>query len=188
MRARHPRIPTQWLMTDERLGQVLWDALERIPRGQGVIFRHYTLEIAARRSLYLQVAKVARRRRLMLIVAGSDGLGPGNAGIHGRSAKRARGILTWPAHNLPELIAANRAKADMVLISPVFATRSHPGTRTLGLARAASLARQADMPAIALGGIQKRHSRHLKSAGFHGWAAIDAWIEPEIRNVGGRKS
>lgn len=188
MRARHPRIPTQWLMTDERMGQALWDALERIPRGQGVIFRHYTLEIAARRSLYLQVAKVARRRRLMLIVAGGDSLGTGNAGVHGRSAKRARGILTWPAHSLPELISANRAKADMVLISPVFATRSHPGARTLGLARAASLARQADMPAIALGGIQKRHSRHVKSAGFHGWAAIDAWIEPEIRDVGGRKS
>lgn len=170
-------------MTDERMGRALWDALERVPRGQGVIFRHHSLEIGARRSLYLQVAKVARRRRLMLIVAGGDILGPGNAGTHGRSAKPARGILTWPAHNMPELIAANRAKADMVLISPVFETRSHPGTRALGLARAAWLARQADMPAIALGGIQKRHARHLKPAGFHGWAAIDAWIEPEIREV-----
>ncbi|RYD48780.1 MAG: thiamine phosphate synthase, partial [Sphingomonadales bacterium] len=41
MRCRHPLIPKLWLMTDERMGDDLWDALKRLPRGSGVIFRHY---------------------------------------------------------------------------------------------------------------------------------------------------
>jgi acyl dehydratase len=28
-------------MTDPRMGEALWQALERMPRGSGVIFRHY---------------------------------------------------------------------------------------------------------------------------------------------------
>src|SRR5439155_26981070 len=42
MHARHP-LPRLWLMTDERQGDGLWAALERMPRGAGVVFRHYSL-------------------------------------------------------------------------------------------------------------------------------------------------
>lgn len=176
MRARHPRIPTQWLMTDERMGDALWEALERVPRGGGVIFRHYSLDVRARRALFQRVMRVTQRRRLMLIAAGTDHLGPHGAGRHGRVSTCSTGVKSWPAHNLREVIAAQRARADIVLISPVFATRSHPGQPPLGLARATRLARQTAIPAIALGGIDQRKFRRLKRLGFHGWAGIDAWL------------
>jgi thiamine monophosphate synthase len=44
-------------------------------------------------------------------------------------------VRTAPAHDRRELIAAKRAGAHLVLLSPVFATRSHPGQNSLGVIR-----------------------------------------------------
>jgi thiamine-phosphate pyrophosphorylase len=38
-------------MTDERLGDALWTALRRLPRGAGIVFRHYATPPAERRAL-----------------------------------------------------------------------------------------------------------------------------------------
>jgi len=176
MRARHSRIPTQWLMTDERMGDALWQALEQVPAGGGVIYRHYTLERPARQALFVRIAQIARRRRLVLIVAGRDVLGRGSAGVHGRIVERTPGIKSWPAHNRREVVAGRRAGADVTLISPVFPTRSHAGVPTLGIVRAALLARQAHGRVIALGGVDESKHRQLMAAGFDGWAGIDAWL------------
>jgi thiamine-phosphate pyrophosphorylase len=170
MRRRHP-LPHAWLMTDERMGDALWTALDRLPRGSGVIFRHYGLAPAKRRALFVRVAVVARRRGLVLVRAGAERL-PGEQGVHGR---RGRGIVTWPAHSRREAIAGIRAGADALLVSPVFATRSHPGARTLGRVRLGLLIRGLDVPVIALGGITAKRAASLSGLGIHGWAAIDAW-------------
>ncbi|MBY0305628.1 MAG: thiamine phosphate synthase [Sphingomonas sp.] len=175
MRTRHPKIPTQWLMTDERMADGLWAALDRVPRGGGIIFRHYSLDRQARRALFDDVRRIARRRRLTLLVAGNDGWGWGSDGTHGRSARQRHGIKSWPAHNAREIIAGRRAGADMILVSPIFATRSHPGAAHLGIVRAAALAKLAPGRAIALGGVGPRQAKRLAQAGFQGWAAIDAW-------------
>ncbi|MGL4313439.1 MAG: thiamine phosphate synthase [Sphingomonas sp.] len=170
-----PFLPQCWLMTDERMGDDLWPALERLPRGAGVIFRHYSLPKAARRAMFERVAAIARRRGLVLVRAGDERLGRGEAGIHGRINKRAAGLRSWPAHNRREVMAGVRAGADIILISPVFATRSHPGARPLGRVRALITVAGVKVPIIALGGIDQSHQRWLLSAGFYGWAGIDAW-------------
>ncbi|MEI9852949.1 MAG: thiamine phosphate synthase [Sphingomonas sp.] len=94
MRRRHPPIPRAWLMTDERMGAALWTALARLPRGGGVVFRHYSLPPGERRALFAEIAKVARRRRLVLVRAGAARL-RGEMGVHGR-ATPARGLRTFP--------------------------------------------------------------------------------------------
>lgn len=78
-----------------------------------------------------------------------------------------------PAHDAREMAAAGRGGADMVLLSPLFPTRSHPGGASLGRVRFAKLARGADMPVIALGGVKREHGRMLRGVGAAGWAAID---------------
>lgn len=174
MRRHHPDCPTLWLMTDERLGDALWTALDRLPRGGGVIFRHYSLSIGERRALFAQLAKVARRRGLILVRAGTTPM-RGEQGVHGRSLKQGRGFRTWPAHNLREVIAGRRAGANVILISPVLPTRSHAAQQPLGVMRAARLAQAARGKAIALGGMNASSFRRLNGAGFIGWAAIDGW-------------
>jgi thiamine-phosphate pyrophosphorylase len=61
-------------------------------------------------------------------------------------------------------------RADAVLLSPAFATRSHPDARALGPVRFRLLAQHARMPVIALGGMTARTARRLASPR---WAAID---------------
>jgi thiamine-phosphate pyrophosphorylase len=155
-------------MTDERQGETLRTALERLPRGAGIVFRHYGLAPAARRLLFAEVMAIARRRRLLLVVAGAPL--PGGDGVHNR---RGAGIRTASAHSLRELRAAERTGADLVFLSPVYATRSHPGAKPLGARRFALIAHQARVPVIALGGMD--HARFRTLGGAYGWAGIDAW-------------
>jgi thiamine-phosphate pyrophosphorylase len=161
-------------MTDERMGDKLWGALERLPAGSGVVFRHYSLPLAERRALFARVGRIARRRRLVLLRAGPDRLGRAETGTHG-SNRRERGLYTRSAHSRREAVEATRAGADAVFVSPVFATRSHPGAGTLGRARFGLLVRGLDVPVLALGGMDARGAAGLWRIGVYGWAAIDAW-------------
>lgn len=173
MRARHP-LPRCWLMTDERLGTAVLSIVARMPRGSGIVFRHYATPPAERKRLAQQIARIARRRGLVLVMAGepvwrADGL-------HGRHARRGHGYATRPVHTMRERIAAERAGVDAIFVSPVFATRSHVGARGLGRVRFGLLIRGSRLPVIALGGMDARRARGLAGFGIAGWAAIDAWI------------
>lgn len=176
-------LPTIWLMTDERQGELLWPALAALPKGAGVIVRHYALSQAARAQLIAQVLAIAGKRRLIVLIAGKQrGLRHLRAnGVHNadRFSRNRGGIITAAVHHPRELEQAKRAKVDAVLISPVFPTRSHPRARTLGRSGLIRLARSAPMPVIALGGMTPRRFKSLKNHGLHGWAAIDA-LTPSI--------
>ena len=171
MRARQP-LPRLWLMTDERQGDGLLDAVARLPRGAGIVFRHYSLEEVARRDLFARVRVAAPG---MLLLAGPAALAEawGADGSHGRGP--GNGLRSAPAHSQPEIRAAERDGANLLFLSPVYPTASHPGAPTLGLARFAWLARRTELPVIALGGMNPARGRRLASFGAYGWAGIDAF-------------
>ncbi len=174
MHRRHPvlpvAVPRLWLMTDERMGEGLWRAVRRLPRGGGIVFRHYATPSAERQRLFARLLRVARARGLVLVRAGDVAM-RGEMGAH---KARGAGLVTWPVHDAREARVARRLGADVAFVSPVFATRSHPGTAVLGAARAGALARGLPMARIALGGMDAQRFRRLR--GFDGWAAIDAWL------------
>jgi thiamine-phosphate pyrophosphorylase len=157
-------------MTDERLGDGLWAALRRLPRGSGVVFRHYATPAKQRRVLFRRVVRLARARGLVVMRAG-ERAGAGENGVHG--AVRGHGLRTAPAHDRREAVLAVRRGAEVLFVSPVFATRSHPGAEALGPRKARRIAQGLPVVVIALGGMDKRRFRGM--AGFDGWAAIDAW-------------
>ena len=156
-------MPCLWLITDARTDAGLERAIARLPRGSGVIFRHYHLAPRERATHLSQIRRLCRRFGHRLEIAG-QGYGP--PAPHRRLAT---------AHDLREIGMANRCGANAVLISPVFPTRTHPGAATLGRIRLLLLARRARMPVIALGGMTARRFRGLgfRGLGVHGWAAID---------------
>ena len=160
-------------MTDERLG-ALAPVLRRLPPGAGVVFRHHATPPAERRVLLRQAERIARARRLVLVAAGRGT----RDGVHG--AGHGPGLRTWASHNRRQAIAGRRAGAVLLFVSPVFATRSHPGAAPLGPARAAHLGRRLDAGVIALGGMTARRWRRIRHLGFDGWAAIDAWKTPRL--------
>jgi thiamine-phosphate pyrophosphorylase len=169
--------PNIWLMTDQRFGDDLLPAVRRLPSGSGVIFRHYHLDDAARRRLFGQLRKICGQRGHMLFLAGSE-----RKALHGRAdgfharAGRRRSLLPRSAavHNRTELREAMRNRADLVFISPIFATGSHPDSKSLGRLAFNALAKQARQTSvIALGGMDARRALNPRLA--HGWAAIDAF-------------
>jgi len=159
-----------WLMTDERLGDGLWAALRRLPRGSGVVFRHYATAARERRALFRRVMRIARARGLVVVRAGGRA-GFGEDGVH--CAPGGSGLRTAPAHDRREAVAAVRRGAEVLFVSPVFGTRSHPGAKALGERKARRIVQGLPVVAIALGGMDARRFRGI--TGFDGWAAIDAW-------------
>lgn len=169
---RRRQLPETWLFTDSRSGDALWPALARLPRGSGVIFRHYDVAAPERAGLLRRVRAATRRRGLLLVIAG-QAHGIRGDGVHNR---RGAGLLTAAAHGRAQLVAARRRGAQLVFVSPVFATRSHPGGRTLGQVRFGLLIRGAGVPVAALGGMTARGYAALKPLGAMAWGGIDAWI------------
>jgi thiamine-phosphate pyrophosphorylase len=180
------RLPCVWLMTDERVAQAdLLRAIARLPRGSAIVVRHYTLDDVARRGLFERVRRVAWRRGCVVLLADDPAQARawGADGHHGRArVERGMGVCArpWlhsaPVHDSRELVAARRAGADAILLSPLMATRSHPGARPLGAFRFAMLARRSPVPVIALGGVRPRHAGLVSQLGASGFAAIDGLI------------
>lgn len=191
MATKHKRIiPTVWLLTDERLGGTaaddpLWRAIDSLPRGAGIVLRHYRLPMAERRALCARIGKIAKRRHLLLVASGF----PGPDGRHypafsRRGPQQAAGLVTASAHGWPHLLAAARAGADLVFLSPAFATRSHPGAPVLGPLRFGLTARRSPVPVVALGGMTPQRQQRLRPLGAAGFAAIDWWLTAQP--VGGQ--
>ena len=170
-------------MTDERIAQAdLMRAISQLPRGSAVVVRHYSLALEERRALFDQVRQAARRRGCVVLLAGDALLAKrwGADGHHSRSRSRVMAGKRWlhsaPVHGHRELVEAVRKGADAVLISPMFATRSHPGAAPLGAVRFAALARQSLVPVIALGGVHPRHAALVRALDAAGFAAIDGLL------------
>jgi thiamine-phosphate pyrophosphorylase len=178
-------LPPLWLFTDSaRLPDPL-PAAARLPKGlAGVVFRHDGTP--GRAALGRKLARICRARRIALVVAGDARLAAAlGAGVHLRGGRwpsevrpsvvrLRRGALTSSAHGAVELRRAARAGADLVFLSPAFATASHPGAGALGTVRWSLLARRAGLAVAALGGIDGNSVRRLPFRVCQGVGAIGA--------------
>ncbi|HVU30126.1 MAG TPA: thiamine phosphate synthase [Sphingomicrobium sp.] len=146
MRRRQTK-PDQWLIiaTPDEL-----ELARRLPPGGGVLVLGQ-LPPKALRSL----RKVARERGLVLVIEGRG------------SAARV--------HGLRELRVAMLRRTPLILLSPLFPTRSHPDWHPLTRMRAAALARLGQRRLVALGGMNARRFARIRDLGFQGWAGISAF-------------
>lgn len=170
------RVPRRVLLSDARNDAMIERAVSWLGKGDALVFRHYHLGPAARRARFEALRKRATRRGIVVIGArvprswgadGSYGSPREMAPLAGLSLTHLR-LAT--AHSLAEIGAAARARADAIMLSPVYPTRSHPGGRALGAVRFLLLARRSPLPVIALGGMTAARASRLP---VHGWAAID---------------
>lgn len=173
---RHATLPALWLLSDARNDDVLERALGRLPRGSGFIYRHYHLAGPERLARFRQLQRAARLRGHLVVLADSALTARewGADGVYGAPLalwpRRAGLVQLATAHDLKELAQAARKGADGVLLSPAFATRTHPGGAFLGPLRWRLLAARSPVQVIALGGMSPRTARRL---GWTRWAAID---------------
>ena len=172
--------PLALMMDDVRLPDPL-PAVRALPPGSIVVVR--AKAAARRRTLAFAVAKIARARRLIVLIAGDADLARacGAKGVHLSEARvgeaaalRARGfpLVTAAAHSFSALRQAKNM--DAVFLSPVFPTQSHPGRAAYGPVRANLMAQQSAAPVYALGGITGRNAVQLSEGAFDGIAAVGA--------------
>lgn len=149
-------------------------AVRALPHGSVIIIR--ARNDARRMALAAQLKGLGH----ILLAADDPVLARQLDGIHLPEA-RAKEATHWRARHPGWIIsvAAHNPRilhgvphADVFLLSPVFATTSHPGAKPLTPARARLMARETDRPVIALGGVNADNAKLL--TGFCGIAAISA--------------
>lgn len=186
---RQNAVPRLILIVDDRQEDPVALA-GRLPAGAAVLLRPYAVTNAE--DLGRRLAAVCRRRKVRFLVSedsrlatrlGADGLhlpermargGCLAVALGWRRGKAGR-LLSVACHGAAALVRARRLGADLVLMSPVFPTRSHPGQATLGPHRLAGLVRASALPVLALGGVTAQTARGLAASGVRGVAAIDGF-------------
>lgn len=178
-RAGRP-LPALFFVTDPIRTPDALGIVKRLPRGFGVIWRHYGE--ANRLATGQALARACRKRGLILLVSADPQLAAriGAAGVHwperrlvGVRPRRPRAIETAAAHSRAAITRAARKGADAVIVSTVFPSHSPTATAPMGALRFRLLARASGLPVYALGGIGPGNAaRAMHHAA--GWAAIDA--------------
>jgi thiamine-phosphate pyrophosphorylase len=183
------RLPALIFMTDRVRAPDPFAVIARLGPDCAVIFRDY--DSAARPLLAQELLNACRANNVTFLV-GSDGALAESAGADGLHIpehliaeiptwrqKHANWLITTAAHSAKALTAAHAAGADAALLSPVFATKSHPETQngtkpTLGADGFALLAEASPLPVYALGGINPENAAKIKGRNVAGLAAIGA--------------
>jgi thiamine-phosphate pyrophosphorylase len=158
--------------------------LDLLPAGSLVVLRHYGAP--GRAALAEALARACRARRLTFVIADDLDLAVAfGAGLHlpemrARVAgarirlwhRRTRRLLSVASHSRMALARAAMLGTDIALLSPVFATASHPDARPMGALRFRALAREAQVPVWALGGIDGTTISALRGSGAAGVATV----------------
>lgn len=175
-------------MTDRRLADPL-ATVRHLPVGSWVILRFPVGEPPPPYTMALR--HLCRQRRLRFLVSTdpelatklrADGMHlPEALARHGCLSK----VLAWhksgkdrllsvAAHSRPALARAMVLGADAAILSPLFATASHPDARPLGILLFRKWAASASIPIIALGGMTPGTSRFLRTKNLCGFASVFA--------------
>lgn len=151
-----------------------------LPPGAAVILRDY--DDPRRAGLAARLRVICAARGVLLLVGADASLARriGADGVHLPEWAPAQDIpggmiVTASAHDRAGLAAAAAKGAQAVLLSPAFATQSHPGAPALGAARFTALAAASPLPVIALGGVDETNARRLVGPNVAGFAAIGAF-------------
>lgn len=107
---------------------------------------------------------------------GADGVHLNGLQLAGLSERPAVEWCGASCHSIIELRRAEELGCDFALLSPVFPTRSHPGTQHLGWENFAAIAAGSSIPLYALGGLQLEDIETAWRHGAHGVALLrQAW-------------
>ena len=170
-------------MTDPVRTADIFSIAHRLPRGFGIVWRHFGA--ADRLEAGRKLARLCRRRGLVLLVSadpvlaariGAHGVHWPEARLRGMRLKPAGLIETAAAHSPRAAARAARFGVDAVVVSPVFPSRSPSAGKPLGALRFRQMARSASIPVYALGGLNAANAARAM-AHAAGWAAIDGVIE-----------
>jgi thiamine-phosphate pyrophosphorylase len=177
-----PDVPLLFPTDPQRTPDIL-GTTARLPRGSGVIFRHFGA--AERVETAFALTELCYSRGLVCLIAADPALAL-HVGAHGvhwpearlGEARRYRGMFTYQtasAHSRRAIWRAAKAGMDAALVSAVFPSNSPSAGRPIGAARFRHLAQTSPLSLYALGGVTPYTSG--KIASFGGIAAIEGVLQ-----------
>ncbi len=176
-----PNLPPMLFFTDPDRTPEPWTVAERLPVGSGVVYRHFGAPDA--RDTALRLRDATRRRDGLLLIGLDEALAEavGADGVHlperaigeaaALSARRPGWRITAAFHDRTRLPVLTGL--DALVISPIFPAGGASAARPpLGAPRLTALAREADLPVYALGGLDAKNAHELTGSGACGLAGV----------------
>jgi len=127
------------------------------------------------------VVSMAHQYDAQVLINGSENMArsTGADGVHFQTkqlmqCEKRPNVELWAAscHNREELLRAAELEVDLVVLSPVLPTQSHPGEPTLGWGKFSELCLNLPMPVYALGGMNTDLMETSMAHGAHGIAML----------------
>lgn len=84
-------------------------------------------------------------------------------------------LLSCACHNVAQLSQAESLQADLLTLSPVEPTKSHPGVEPVGWQKFSEMIDEFTVPVFALGGMGREDIRRARGLGGQGVAGISAF-------------
>ena len=168
-------IPHIWYLTDNIKTKNPSKTINQLSDNSGIIIRNYTSKF--NNNLTKVIIKKSKRKNLKILIAGQKSAFPNINGYHipkWKSNKpQGNKIISVSVHGFKDIRKSINLKASLIFISPVFKTTSHNHQNNLGVIKLGLLARKFPMPVIALGGINEKNIKLLRSMPIHGVAGIN---------------
>ena len=158
----------------------------KIPKKSAILLRAYKLK--NRKKIAKQLLKFCRMKKIKLLIGSDIKLAKDiNAdGVHfpeymikkkkikwdifKKTKLKKDWIVTTAAHNIQTLKKAENFDIDAALLSPVFNSKSHPNTKSLGINKFSKILKKTNLPIYALGGINIKNIKSLLETDIIGYA------------------
>ncbi|MBT5186996.1 MAG: hypothetical protein HOM01_09325 [Kordiimonadaceae bacterium] len=180
-------LPSIIFMTDQQAQPYPENVIAKMPAGSMVILRDYDEE--NRYDLAVALKYICQAKKIKILIAADIDLALmiGADGIHlpeykMELAQKIRNdhpslFITAAAHNEDAVSRAQNFNLNAVLLSPIFATKSHPITfkypdSVIGPDKLKEICAAHKLPIYALGGINLKTADKLKETGIAGIAVI----------------
>ena len=179
------RLAPYVLMTDPTRVPDIALAVQNLPKHSALIYRHFGA--TDREFMAHKLRQICFDRGIQFLVGADEELarGCGADGMHlpERDLDSARvlhirypdWILTGATHSELALATAAKLGLDAGFVSPVFASDSPSAGEALGVERLSDMIRSAQLPVMALGGINGGNAHQLIGSGAAGIAGISGF-------------
>ncbi len=162
-------LPACLFLTDPNRTPNPVSVLPKLPRGSGIIYRHFGAE--NRHQTALELSDGIRPLGLRLLIAADPELAQavGADGVHwpetrlgqARAWRNRFELQTASAHSRQAIWRASQLNFDAVLASSVFSSDSPSAGRPLGVARFRRLVSTSPIPVYGLGGVTAQTSKRI---------------------------
>ncbi len=161
-----------------------------MPKNSAIIFREYDLAVDEREKMAREILVLCRGLGHKMLVGKNlelarkikaDGVHFSDKdGLLWQNFQRKnlpqKFIFSLACHNFLSVVKSQKTKADLIFVSPVFKTKSHPNLEPLGLMKFGKIVAASQIPIFALGGVNEKNFLNLKKLGAVGFGAIDQFI------------